>query len=104
MYGDSSLRGYDAQSTSKAYLRIDHGNSYVVYGDFVTSEAGGSKSLSNYSRSMTGVKEHIGNDPPSVTGFAIYYSLKKVVEKLPANATPGPFLLSTSHGMQNSQT
>src|SRR5258708_7034249 len=103
IYGDSSIRGYDAQSTSKAYLRIDHGNSYVVYGDFVTSEAGGSNSLGNYSRSMTGVKEHIGNDRASITGFASYDSLKQVVEELLANGTSGPFILSNSNGIENSE-
>src|SRR5205823_369195 len=33
VYGDASIRGYDAQSTSKAYIRIDHGRTYLLYGD-----------------------------------------------------------------------
>lgn len=103
VYGDSSLRGYDAQSTSKAYLRIDHGSAYVVYGDFITSESGASNSLGNYSRSMTGVKEHIGNDRASMTGFASYDSLTQVVEELQANGTSGPYVLSKSNGIQNSE-
>ena len=36
VYGDSSTRGFDAQSTSRLYVRLDRGPSYVFYGDFVT--------------------------------------------------------------------
>src|SRR5215813_12497610 len=100
---DASVRGYDAQSTSKAYLRLDHGNSYIVYGDFLTSDPGTTNSLSNYSRSMTGVKQHFANDRYNLTGFASYDSLTQVVEELLANGTSGPFTLSNPNGIQNSE-
>ncbi len=103
VYGDSSVRGYDAQSTSKAYVRIDHGRTYVLYGDYLTSEPGVSNSLSNYSRSMTGVKEHFENDRVSATGFASYDTLQQVVDELLANGTSGPFTLSRANGVENSE-
>jgi hypothetical protein len=103
VYGDSSIRGYDAQSTSKAYIRIDHGRTYVLYGDYLTSEPGSGNSLSNYSRSMTGVKEHFENDRVSLTGFASYDTLRQIVEELPANGTSGPFTLSNPNGVENSE-
>jgi uncharacterized repeat protein (TIGR01451 family) len=103
VYGDASVRGFDAQSTSKAYLRIDHGTSYVVYGDFLTSDPSTTNSLSNYSRSMTGVQEHFSNNRVSLTGFASYDSLTQVVDELPANGTSGPFILSNPNGVGNSE-
>jgi uncharacterized repeat protein (TIGR01451 family) len=103
VYGDSSIRGYDAQSTSKAYIRIDHGRTYVLYGDYLTSEPGISNTLSNYSRSMTGVKEHVENSRVSLTGFASYDTLKQIVQELPANGTSGPFMLSNPNGVENSE-
>jgi uncharacterized repeat protein (TIGR01451 family) len=103
VYGDSSVRGYDAQSTSKAYVRIDHGRTYVLYGDYLTSEPGIGNSLGNYSRSMTGTKEHFENDRVSLTGFASYDSLRQVVDELPANGTSGPFTLSNPNGVENSE-
>jgi uncharacterized repeat protein (TIGR01451 family) len=103
IYGDSSVRGFDAQSTSKAYLRIDHGTSYVVYGDFLTSDPSTANSLSNYSRSMTGVQEHYSNNHVNLTGFASYDSLTQVVDELPANGTSGPFILSNPNGVENSE-
>lgn len=103
IYGDASVRGYDAQSTSKAYLRIDHGQSYLVYGDFLTTDPGTNNSLSNYSRSMTGVKTHFANDRFNLTGFASYDSLTQVVDELQANGTSGPFVLSNPNGVENSE-
>ena len=103
VYGDSSVRGYDAQSTSKAYVRIDHGRTYVLYGDYLTSEPGIGNSLGNYSRSRTGVKEHFENDRVSITGFASYDSLRQVDDEIPANGTSGPFTLSNSNGVENSE-
>ncbi|HWX55764.1 MAG TPA: hypothetical protein VN176_14345 [Verrucomicrobiae bacterium] len=103
VYGDSSIRGYDAQSTSKAYVRVDHGQTYVLYGDYLTAEPGVGNSLGNYSRSMTGVKEHFENDRVNLTGFASYDTLRQVVEELPANGTSGPFTLSNPNGVENSE-
>jgi hypothetical protein len=36
VYGDSSVRGFEAQSTGPLYVRIDKKRSYLLYGDFVT--------------------------------------------------------------------
>lgn len=33
VYGDSSAKGFDAQSTSKLYVRLDKGRSFAMYGD-----------------------------------------------------------------------
>ncbi|HJX83258.1 MAG TPA: hypothetical protein VJ723_02810, partial [Candidatus Angelobacter sp.] len=103
VYGDSSIRGYDAQSTSKAYVRLDHGRDYVVYGDYLTADPGVGSSLSNYSRSMTGVKGHFENSRMSFTGFSSYDTLKQMVDELPANGTSGPFILSNPNGVENSE-
>jgi uncharacterized repeat protein (TIGR01451 family) len=103
VYGDASVRGYDAQSTSKAYVRIDHGKTYLLYGDYVTSDPGVSNSLGNYSRSMTGAKQHFENDKVSLTGFASYDSLTQQVQEFIANGTSGPFTLSNPNGVENSE-
>ncbi|MFH4308075.1 hypothetical protein WAJ73_24960, partial [Acinetobacter baumannii] len=36
VYGDSAAKGFDAQTTSKLYVRVDKGRSYAMYGDYVT--------------------------------------------------------------------
>ena len=40
VYGDSAVRGYDAQSTSRLYVRIDKNRSYLLWGDFTTQASG----------------------------------------------------------------
>ena len=37
MYGDSSLKQFDAQTSGRFYARVDRGLGYVMYGDLQTS-------------------------------------------------------------------
>jgi uncharacterized repeat protein (TIGR01451 family) len=104
IYGDSSTRGYDAQSTSRAYLRVDKGKNYLLYGDFATQDANPARFLSVYTRSTTGVKEHYQNGFANITAFASHESQKQQVEELPANGTSGPYILKYANGLVNSET
>lgn len=105
VYGDSSTRGYDAQSVGKMYLRVDNGKSYLVYGDFLTTAEGdAARTLTNYSRSLTGVKQHYENGSSAVTTFASYDTFQQVVQEFPANGTSGPFTFQYTNGVANSET
>ena len=103
VYGDSGQRGYDAQSTSKLYVRVDHNRSYLLWGDFTTNSTSETRKLTNYSRSLTGVKEHFENSRVSVNAFASRDTTRQVIEELPANGTSGPFQLSTPNALVNSE-
>jgi uncharacterized repeat protein (TIGR01451 family) len=103
VYGDSGQRGYDAQSTSKLYVRVDHNRSYLLWGDFTTNSTSETRKLTNYSRSLTGVKEHFENSRMSVNAFASRDTTRQVIEELPANGTSGPFQLSTLGALVNSE-
>lgn len=79
IYGDDSIRGFDAQSTSKVFARLDKNSSYLMYGDYATDDntfadkkTVRGKSLGNYSRNLTGIKGHYENDRLSVNYFAAY--------------------------------
>ena len=103
VYGDASVRGFDAQSTGRLYVRVDKNKSYLLYGDLTTQAATPARKLSNYSRSLTGVKEHYENSSVSVNAFASKDSTKQVVEEIRANGTSGPFVLKTSTLLENSE-
>ncbi len=103
VYGDSSVRGYDAQSTSKLYVRVDHGRSYLLWGDFTTASTSEVRKLGNYSRSLTGVREHFENSRVSVNAFASRDTTRQVIEEFPANGTSGPFQLGTQGALVNSE-
>jgi hypothetical protein len=54
IYGDASVKGYDARSTNDLYARLDRRGTSLLYGDFVTPGAGGGRTLASYSRSLSG--------------------------------------------------
>ena len=130
VYGDASVKGFDAQSTSRAYVRIDHGKSHVLHGDFntqtvgpatgpsslSTDEKGSAKSaagatladerrLGQYSRSLTGVKAHAesADGRAAVTTFASHSSSRQVIDEVPARGVSGPYALSRSALVANSE-
>ncbi len=94
VYGDASIKGYDAQSTSKLYVRIDKNRSWLLHGDFTTSPSSNTRKLSAYARSLTGVRHHLEGQDITVDTFASRDSSRQVVEELPGNGTSGPYLLA----------
>ncbi len=69
VFGDSSQRFYNAQSNSRLYARIDHGLSYLMFGDLsdptrafgagVSNADLNSRGLTSFDRSITGLKLHL---------------------------------------------
>jgi large repetitive protein len=130
VYGDDSTPGFDAQSTGRLYLRLERGKSYVLYGDFNTqleapaavaldasSQSPGvaleAKRLSQYSRSLNGVRVHLQGDrtsgvegntaASSITAFTSQTSSRRVVDELPAVGTSGPYALKRTSLLVNSE-
>ncbi|MGZ9711398.1 carboxypeptidase regulatory-like domain-containing protein [Glaciimonas sp. GNP009] len=105
VYGDSSVRGFDAQSTSRLYLRIDKGHSYLLYGDFSTQDATGVRQLTQYNRGVTGIKQHFQTDGGRVSGtfFASRDSLTQRVVEISPNGTSGPFSVFGADYLENSE-
>ncbi len=99
VYGDSSLKGFDAQSTSALYVRVDKDNSFALYGDFSSfaARSGASSdanSLSRYSRAFTGVQGHVENKSVSATTFFANESTSRRVVEFRGNGTSGPYSLN----------
>jgi uncharacterized repeat protein (TIGR01451 family) len=103
VYGDSSVKGYDAQSTGKLYVRIDHGTSYTLYGDFSTQSDNPGRVLTQYSRALNGAKTHLEEGRLTLDGFVSDTSSTQVIDELPANGTSGPYQLSQHDLVVNSQ-
>ena len=103
VYGDSSIRGYDAQSTGKLYVRVDKGKSFVLYGDFTTGQQNEVVKLGAYSRSLNGATGHYEDKKVTVSAFASQNTSKQVVDEIPANGTSGPYQLSNADIVENSE-
>jgi uncharacterized repeat protein (TIGR01451 family) len=97
VYGDSAAKGFDAQSTSKLYVRVDKGRSYVLYGDYVTRvEGNDGLALGQYSRTLTGARGHHETDRVNVTGFAARTSSRQIVTETRGKGISGPYPLTNS--------
>ena len=104
VYGDSSIKGFDAQSTSTLYARVDHGTSYALFGDFNTQSDNPARLLTQYNRVLNGAKTHIEQGRYTLDGFAADTNTSQVIDEIPANGTSGPYRLSQLSGLINSQT
>lgn len=103
IYGDSSIKGFDAQSTGKLYVRLDHGTSYAMYGDFSTQSDNPARVLSQYSRALNGAKAHLEEGRLTADGFASDTQSTQVIDEIPANGTSGPYQISQRNIVVNSQ-
>ncbi|PID60773.1 MAG: hypothetical protein CSB44_09515 [Gammaproteobacteria bacterium] len=53
-FGDTSQRGFDAQSRSKLYFRLDKDRNSILWGDYLTDVGDDFASLSRMQRALTG--------------------------------------------------
>lgn len=104
VYGDSSVKGFEAQSTGRLYVRVDKKKSYLLYGDFTTAASNTEvRSLGNYNRSLTGIREHYENKRVSANVWASEDSTRQVTEEIRANGTSGPYGFHTGNAIVNSE-
>jgi large repetitive protein len=118
VYGDDSVKGFDAQSTGRLYVRLDRGRSSVLIGDFDTQAdapraalAGtGTASieeqrLGGYSRSLNGVRAQAESEAATSRATAFYSrtETRQAVDELPALGTSGPYVLARAPLVENSE-
>ena len=105
IYGDSSVKGFDAQSTQKLYVRIDKNRSYLLYGDFTTASSTEVRNLSQSNRSLTGLKHVYDDERVRATSYASRTAQTQQVEEFRAVGTSGPYYLSGASGdfVENSE-
>jgi len=98
VYGDSSVKGFDAQSTQKLYVRIDKNRSYLLYGDFTTASSAEVRNLSQSNRSLTGLKQVYEDKNVRATTYVSRTAQTHQVEEFRAVGTSGPYYLSANGG------
>lgn len=103
VYGDDSQRAFDAQSTSRMYVRIDKNRSWLLYGDFTTQSAPEVRQLGAYNRSLTGVRWHYESPFASLYAFASDDSTRQVIDELPGKGVSGPYYPSSRDLVPNSE-
>ena len=97
VYGDSSAKGFDAQSTSKLYVRLDKGRSFAMYGDLKTQvENYDGIKLGQYNRTLTGVKAQFEDSNTRITAFAAETSTSQRVNETRGLGISGPYPLANN--------
>ncbi|MDN3441182.1 hypothetical protein QL898_06015 [Psychrobacter sp. APC 3279] len=107
VYGDSSAKGFDAQSTSKLYVRVDKGRSFAMYGDLKTQiDNDEGIKLGQYNRTLTGLKAQYEDDNTRVTAFAAETSTSQRVNETRGLGISGPYPLAENFDdvLENSET
>ena len=69
VYGDDSRRGYEAQSRSKLYAKIEKNKNSVMYGDYLTDSKTNHDSVARVQRSLTGFNAVIDTGKTRVQAY-----------------------------------
>lgn len=92
LYGDDTIRGHDAPSRKKLYVRIEKSDFYALFGDYDTGLS--VSELSSYQRTLTGGKFEWKGRNVSATGFAAQTNQGFVRDDIPGDGTSGLYRLS----------
>ena len=103
IYGDASIKNFDAQSKSRLYVRIDKDKSYMLYGDYNTAATDDANKLGSYSRSLTGAKGHYENDTVKVNLWAAKDTLRAFVDEQAGQGISGPYAVGQPNAVANSE-
>ena len=103
IYGDKSERGFDAQSRTNLFVKVEKGRSYIMYGDLQINPESDVIKLGGYSRTLTGAKAHIEYEMVTLNFFAAQTAKKQVVVEIPARGVSGPYALDIENIVLNSE-
>jgi len=92
LYGDDTLRGHDAPSREKLYVRIEKSDFYALFGDYDT--ALNVTELTRYQRTLTGAKVEWKGRNVGATGFAAQTNQGFIRDDIAADGTSGLYRLS----------
>lgn len=103
VYGDASVRGVDAQSSQKLYVRLDRQRSFLLYGDYTTQDDNAARSLGQYNRSLSGLQGRFEEGRVRASGFVAQDSLRQVIDEFPGRGVSGPYTVSNPNGVTGSE-
>lgn len=104
VHGDASIRGFEAQSRSKLYVRVERDKNSVMWGDFVTDAGADRRDLARLSRTMTGLNAVFNDGANRLRVFAAQEENRNVVEEIPGNGSALLYRLRQYPIVANSET
>ncbi len=101
IYGDAGRQGYEAASREKLYLKLERDEFYALFGDFETRLD--DSDLSRYNRSLTGFKARYHDREYDIVLFGSESSQALVRDEIRGQGSSGPYRLSRSDIVRNSE-
>ena len=102
-YGDASVKGYEAQSSSKLYLQLEKENRRVSWGDFKSNQ-GRDRSFTTTDQSLTGLTAELNQENHRVFMYAALADYESATETFRANGTATDYRLKHLPVLINSET
>ncbi|OWU80372.1 hypothetical protein ATO5_03660 [Loktanella sp. 22II-4b] len=91
VYGDNSERGFDAQSSTNLFIKVERGGSYFLYGDITVQPESDAFRLGGYQTVTTGAKAHWQDEHVQITVFAARTGQKNRVVEFAGRGISGPY-------------
>ena len=104
IHGDSSQRGYEAQSRSKVYAKLEKDLDSVMWGDFVTDGSTFNEDVTRVQRSLTGANLVTKSDKSEWQFFVSEQDEERVMEQIRGKGVALNYKLSNAPLVANSET
>jgi hypothetical protein len=100
VYGDASILSYDAQSQSPLFVKLEHNESSLIYGDFNTSIT--KSEFTAYNRTFNGFVTNIKEKDHAVRGFATLTDREMKLDEIRGEGISGYYYLSENNVTEHS--
>jgi len=104
IHGDSSQRGYEAQSRSKVYAKLEKDKDSIMWGDFVTDGSTINEDVTRVQRSLTGANLITKGGPNEWQFFVSEQDEDRVVEQIRGKGVALNYKLTNVPLVANSET
>lgn len=101
LYGDASYQALDGNSRYPLFLKLEKDTAYALFGDFETGLQEGK--LTVYNRRLSGLKAEYLGETLQVQAFAAETNQGFAKDELPADGTSGPYRLSNTDILAQSE-
>ena len=101
LYGDRTWQNHDAESRYPVYVKLEKDTAQILFGDFNTDMS--DTELGRYNRRLSGLRGVFEGENLSATGFAAETNQGFVKDEFAADGTSGPYQLSVTPIVRNSE-
>lgn len=103
IHGDASIRGYEAQSRSKLYLKLERDKNSLMWGDFLTDSDSDHHDLARSRRVFTGLNTVYDDGQNRIRFYAAEQEDRRLTEEVPGNGSALLFRLRSFPIVPNSE-